>query len=274
MNKNFQIIKPTADQLYWYELASYAAPYATVASFVLSIYAAAKQDEVNAAILKKLDEISAQIRQLKDSIERKLNDILLKERAGEVLGIRESLLDYQRLKSVGILDNITTDSAQTKRKIAAYLSDAGTPDDYFHAYNALYVMLLPLRATCFNLYERPRSDTDPLLLKEIDDLLSVKDRAILVARTVGANRVAATQEPVLIDELGPVWGTDFSVYVDGRVVYSETFSPRNHDLAERRTRWRLKHEETANAKAEDAVSELVKCHQAAESARVRLQGAH
>lgn len=92
-----------------------------------------------------MEEISLQIRQLRALVEQRLAEATIKERTGEVLGIQEALNEFLRLRSHGILDNVVTESATTKRKILGYLTESETPLGYYHAYNTLLCTLIPLR---------------------------------------------------------------------------------------------------------------------------------
>lgn len=234
----FQILQPTTSQLYWFELASYVAPYATVGSFLITAGMAFFHENDNEArheaIMQKLNEISQQIEDLRLSLERKIDDMILKERTGEVLGIRESLEEYKLLKAQGVLDNIISDSAQTKQKIASYLDSPDTTLEYYLAYNALKCLLLPLRIATFGLFKIDSANLRVLTKDELRDLLLNRQTAINHLIEIGRNRVTYDSEVIMIDELGPRYGTELWVDVDGKGVWGKTFSPPPNDHNELR----------------------------------------
>lgn len=261
--RNFRIIQSSPEELYWYGLFKYTSPYAEIGATVIELAKFFSENDLNTAtqqLSRKLDELSVQIRQLREFIETKLDDIVLREHSGDVLGIKEALEEYIRLRSQGILDNIVTHSAQTKSKIEAYLSQDQTPIYYYHAYNTLKCMLLPVRVTCFMLYGRPSPDTSALVRDELHDLLANKERGVEVARVIGRNRVSYEEEVFLFDELGPTWGTEFGVTVDGRRVYGDMFAPGERDLNEKRQRAQQKYKEFQEKKADEVSQGIRKCY--------------
>jgi len=273
---DFNVIKPSEGALYWYELAKFASPFATVGSFVLQAISFFSDGQAAAfeRLFRKLDELSQQIAELKQSIEAKLDDMVLKERFGEVLGIKESLEEYHRILSSGILDNIVTDSAQTKRKILAWLDDDRTPVAYLHAYNTLACTLIPLRTASFCLYRRPAPEIKALVKEEINDLLSRSAAAIKAGDTVGRNRVAYEEKVVLVDELGPVWGTDFIIKVDKTVAYTDSFIPRSNDLQAVRNKAKAHFEELKEQNGWEACQPLEKCFSDAHMLLRQMEGSH
>lgn len=270
---DFKVIQPSEGLTYWYELASYAAPYVAVGSFLFNAISFFTENSTARAfekVFRKLDEISGQISEMKQAIEQKLNDMVLKERTGEVLGIKESLEEYSRIMSPGILDNIVTDSAQTKRKIFSYLDDERTPLEFFHAYNSLACMLVPLRVACFCLYKPTQSQTRALVVAEINDLLSKVDPALRAADKIGQNRVKYEEKISVFDEGGAVKQTDFLVWVDKEVVYNDSFIPHQSDLAVTRRKARDKFDEMKAIKGKEVCKPLEDCYQECRSLLSRI----
>lgn len=273
---DFKVINPSDTALYWYELAKFASPFATVGSFIFQAISFFSDGQAAAfeRLFSKLDELSQQIAELKQSIEAKLDDMVLKERFGEVLGIKESLEEYHRILSPGILDNIVTDSAQTKRKMLAWLDDGRTPVAYLHAYNTLACTLIPIRTACFCLYRRPAAEVKALVKDEINDLLSRSAAAIKAGDTVGRNRVTYEEKVVLVDELGPVWGTDFIIKVDKTVAYTDSFIPRSNELQAVRNKAKEHFEELKVQKGREACELLEKCFSDAHSLLHQVETSH
>lgn len=267
-----KVLNTVSDDAYIADLAAYTSPFTTLGFFVLSVLPFLETDSnaTERLILGRLDEISRQIRELRALFEQRLAELTLRERTGEVLGIQEAVEEFVRLRSQGILDNVTTDSAVTKRKILGYIADAETPIGYYHAYNSLLCTLIPLRIWTFFFFGRPRRDLVALVCGELRDLLANRERGTEVARTLGRNRVSGvSEELILIDELGPVWGTTFTIKVDGKVVYSETFAgirqiPRRN-IADMRRESREKREELAERYAELMSEDVRRCYDAADA---------
>lgn len=232
---NSSLLNVTDPSTYWSEAVGYLAPYAKIGSLILSGFSLAselRQEKRLEEISKKLDEIKTLILQSRRALERKLNDIPLRERTGEVLGIEEALNEYRNLQSQGILDNIISDSAQTKRKIKTFIDADDTPADYRAAYCGLYTTLLPLRVAAFEMFERPIESINPLVKSEMEDLMEVEAISVRTAETIGDRRVSGVQtEAYLVDELGPIFGTHFSVKVDNDRRPLGTFIPGQGDLA-------------------------------------------
>lgn len=258
---DFKMLKVSDKALYWFEVASYISPYATVGSFILSGFALAsehRQERRLVEMSRKLDEIKILINQTRRALEQKLEDIPLRERTGEVLGIEEALNEYRALQSQGILDNIISDSAQTKNKIKTFIDADDTPVDYRVMYCGLYATLLPLRVAAFELFDRPINDINPLVKSENEDLATVEAISISSAETVGSNRVSSRhqEERFLYDELGPVFGTNFYVTVDNTRRNLGTFIPRqgDGDLNAIRSRAQQSRDELAQQKARKAAA--------------------
>lgn len=233
---DFRLLNLSDDFLYWYEVASYIAPYATIGSFNvggLALQSENRQEERLAEISKRLDEIKTLVTQTYRALEQKLNDIPVKERSGEVLGIEEALNEFRRLRSQGILDNIVSDSAQTKRKIKTYIDAKETPVEFRATYCGLYATLLPLRVAAFQLFDRPITEINQLVKEELLDLVDIESVMINSTETVGSNRVSPViSKDFLFDELGPTFGTMFSARVDNKARNLGTFLPRNTDLGD------------------------------------------
>jgi len=270
----FQLLKVSDRALFWYEVAAYIAPYATVGSFILSglsLHSEHAQERRLAEISRKLDEIKMLIIQARRALEEKLNDIPIRERTGEVLGIEEALNEYRGLQSQGVLDNIITDSAQTKRKIKAYIESEDTPLSYLAAYCGLYITLLPLRIAGFELFDRPVDQINALVSDELQDIVRIESIAIRSAERVGASRVSPRQEETfLFDELGPVYGTNFFVQVDNARRTLGTFIPRYGNLNELRAAAQDMRDAIAAQKAAEAAAPFRRAIDAAKEAIVDI----
>lgn len=271
---DFKLLTPSSEALYWYEVASYIAPYATIGSFVLNAFSLASeaaQERRLAEISKKLDEIMHLIVQTKEALEQKMLDIVFKERTGEVLGIHEALQEFRNLRNQGMLDNILSDSAQTKRKIKTWIDAPDTPVALRAAYCGLYLSLLPLRIATFELFERPLAQINPLVKDELQDILDVAPASLACSDTVGRSRVGKVKETIiLLDEMGPVYGTDFTVLVDADIEFLGAFLPRHKNLKETRDNAHARREALATQKGLDAAAPFQQASQAASQALLRL----
>lgn len=272
---DFKMLKLTDRALYWYEVASYIAPFATIGSLIMTGFSLASENRQE----KRLEEISRKLEEIKNliintriSLERKLNDITMKERTGAILGIVESLKEYQSLKSQGILDNIITESNTVKGKIKTYIESSDVELEYTAGYCGLYLTLLPLRIATFELYDRPISKINGLVIGETEDILGVEEISISSAETIGSKRVShVNEDPFELDELGPIVGTTFSVKIDNRTHGVGIFDPRNGDLNAVRAQARQQRDVFARQKAQEASAPFREVFAAARETLERLR---
>ena len=253
---NFNLLKLSDRATYWYEVASYIAPYAKVGSFIVSgltLISERSQEQRLAEISRKLDEIKTLINRTRAALEKKMNDIPVKDRTGEILGIEETLNEYRIHGRQGVLDNAVSESALTKGKIRAYIEASDTPLAYRGTYCALYTMLIPLRVAAFEMFDTEASEVNKLVAGELSDLIAISDIAIETSEKIGDRRVTAVQEErFLVDELGPVYGTNFYTSVDGDERTIGTFVPNAHNIAEVRRTAREVRDGFAAIKASEA----------------------
>lgn len=275
---DFKIIQPSSEALYWYEVVSYIAPYATIGSFILSAFSLASetvQERRLAEISRKLDEIMHLVVEASRALEQKMLDIVLKERTGEVLGFHEALLEFRNLQSQGILDNILSDSAQTKRKIKTFIDAPDTPDALRSAYCGLYLSLLPLRIATFELFKLPLAQINPLVNDELQDMLDVEPLSVKTADAIGRNRVGPVKQVVvLIDELGPVYGTEFFVQIDGESHSLGFFQPWKKNHAEVINQAHARRDALATENGALAAEPFNKVLEAARAAKLALAAPH
>lgn len=259
-----RIVSEPSESLYWREVSACASAAHTVGSLVFNAIPFAENDRPTALrqFARNWAGLGPQIRQLEQSIGSKLTEATLVDRSGEVFGAKAALDEYLRLLSEGILDNIVTQSDVTARTLMGYLAHDDTPIDYYDVANGLLNALTSLRAVTFFLFDRPREERHAAVCSELASSLVNRNRGIESARAVGRNRVSSVDEELtLIDELGPVWGTIFTIRVDGRVVYHDIFAgPRGiprRGLNEVRKQARLMQESLVVSNA-DAASMAVK----------------
>ena len=221
-----EVIASSSEDLFWFHLAAHASPYATLGNAVLSVVplgadAAASEAE----ILRKLDELKLQFDALRASIAQQITDDRVLARTGKVLALKELLDEYGTTRREQTLLDVQTASAIEKRSIMELLDSAATPTAYFHVYNTLLCMLVAIRITCFVLLKLEKTRLHSEVCNEIHDAVKYEQRGIDVAHEIGRNRVSGVNERLfLVDELGPVWGTTFTIKVDGKVVYSDQFA--------------------------------------------------
>ncbi|HEY0427636.1 MAG TPA: hypothetical protein VGC76_07615 [Pyrinomonadaceae bacterium] len=270
--RNFKIFQPSSDDSYWYELYKYAQPYAFIGTATLKalIHFLQEADFKTAERLffRDMEGLYLQVRRIKESL-GKVNDTALKERSMEVLFYKESLDEYFGIQNKAILGGVLEESLITKEKIAPYHSDDQAPIEYYHVYNTLKFALLPLRAATFFLYNRPLDEVIPLFKQEIIDFLENEARGIEVAQTIGRNRVSPMhQELYVADELGPKWGTEFWIAVDGKTVYVDDFSPVSipkTEVGAIRNQARQKHAELLDSSAEEVAKDIREAYNTAKT---------
>lgn len=221
-------ILASSEALFWHDLAAHAAPYATLGNTLLA--AARLDDEVTAEdaeqhILAQLGDLQRQFESLRASIATQLTDEALIVHAGKVLAIKKLLDEYSSTHQVANLTDAQRDSGVEKQIIMGILDSRETAAEFFHVYGTLLCMLISLRVTCFVLLRLERRDLYARTCIELTDVSRYRDHGINVAREIGRNRVSPVRERrFLVDELGPVWGTTFTILVDGRVVYTDEFA--------------------------------------------------
>ncbi len=223
------IFQPQSSTSYWRELLELSAPFITVSNEICPVIAQfpnMTSDAIQHGFFQKLSDLTGQIQQLKATWAQEITDTTLKDRANEILGLKDVLNNFSATGSIGILDNIITNSAVTKTKVFAYLQDPQTPLEYFHCYASLLCLLQPLRIATLFLYRRSLADIHDDLVSELNDLSNVLQKGIDVAETIGRNRVTMSRKLVLFDpENPPVWSTEFRVMVDGVGIYLGIFVP-------------------------------------------------
>lgn len=253
---DFSVIKPSGKLLYWYEMAKYVAPYATVGSLLLSGFSYSSEVRQE----HRLDQIAKQLRELKSlviNMERriidKLNDQVLKERSSEVLSYREFLQEQTIIQDTVALNLELSNMRTTKHKVLAYVNDVDTPLDYKASYCGLLMSLVSMRIAAFECLDLELAKVNELALDEINELLSYEDVIKATLREVGSKRVHSYEEErLLVDELGPVWGTIFSVMIDDRKLALGSFTPGSNSVSDERRMARKKVEELRERHASGA----------------------
>jgi hypothetical protein len=222
-----KVIQPSSQDSYWLEVFSSAAAYERIGLEVLGAVPFGESDRQTALkrFAANFEGIGPLIDQLQVPVTKKLLDPTLRDRAANVAAIDLSISEFIKLGSAGILDTVVRLSDDSVSNIASFLAHADTPPDFYHIANALLVAITAFRAATFFLFDRPKNDIDATVCADLRKSLGDRSRGLENARTVGRNRVSEVgEELVLLDELGPVWGTNFTITVDGRLVYSDTFA--------------------------------------------------
>ena len=196
----FQMLKLSDKAKYWHEVASYAMPYATVASAIiggLSFLQEREQNKKLDAIIRKLDEIENLIRECKNRLEQKMEDVPLRQLTGQIFGINEALHESQGRES--ILEELIFPSAEAKSKARISITDESIGLEHRGAYCGLYCMLVPLRATILGLLgENPRISCSEMIA-ELDDLLDLENVILKIMYSVGRNRVSSPVQVETVD---------------------------------------------------------------------------
>ena len=196
----FKMLKLSDKAKYWYEVASYAMPYATVASAIIGGLSFLEEREQNRkldAIIRKLDEIENLIRKCKNQLEQKMEDVTLRQLTGEILGIREAM--YESRGRENILEELVVPSAKAKSKARISITDESIGLEHRSAYCGLYCMLVPLRATILGmLWENTRTSCAEVIA-ELDDLLDLENVILKIIYSVGRNRVSGPVQVRTVD---------------------------------------------------------------------------
>ena len=196
----FQMLKLSDKAKYWYEVASYAMPYAAVASAILGGLSFLEEREQNKkldAIIRKLDEIENLIQECANRLEQKMEDVPLRELTGKILGINEALHESQGRKN--ILEALVVPSAEAKHTARISITDDSIGLGHRGAYCGLYCMLVPLRGTILGLLgENPRIGAAEMIA-ELDDLLDLEDVILEIMYSVGRNRVSSPVQVKTVD---------------------------------------------------------------------------
>jgi hypothetical protein len=264
-----RIVSEPSASLYWREVSACSSAAHTLGSLIFNAIPFAENDRPTALrqFARNWTGLGPQISQLKKSIGNRLTERTLADRSAEVFAIQATIDNYMQLPSEGIFDNVILQSNVTAQTLMGYLALDETPADYYDVANGLLNALTSLRAVVFFLFDRPQKEIYAAVCADIAGSLINRTRGIESARTVGRNRVSDVDEELtLVDELGPVWGTIFTIRVDDRVVYHDTFSgPRGiprRGLNEVRQQARSMQESLAASNA-DAASVAVKTAYAA-----------
>ena len=217
------------ENLFFHNLAARTAPFARLGNSLLAAarFATADADmvEVEASVIQQLTDLQRQFDQLRASIATELEDENVIIHAGKILAIKDLLDEYARTHAQQNLTDAQSQSGEEKRIIMGLLNSRETSDEFFHIYGTLFCMLISLRVSCFVLLRLSRPDLYAQVCEELNDVLRYRDHGIEIARQIGRNRVSPVRERrFLVDELGPVWGTTFTIMVDGRVVYTDEFA--------------------------------------------------
>lgn len=213
---------------YWLATIEAALPYIqTFAGLysVLSSFGPDSQDVRLKRIEDELRSLTARVAQLEDVIKNLILDDVAKQLSAEVLAYKDSLDSYVTLKQQGILDNVLTQSAVTKNRLLQYIDDNTLPHSYRYYFGALLNACTSLRLSCIGLYSALQASRDKLLAPEAKAMLSRVPRVMQSAQAISEKRVATTSQVVLIDELGPIYGTTMSVTLDGKHVWGEFWGP-------------------------------------------------
>lgn len=189
-------LKVPGNAKYWFEVAAYAQPYAQIGSIILSglsFLEKTQQTKRLEKIIERVDEIESKIQKCKDAATQKIEDVILRQKTAEVLGTKEMLEEYGRLKRDAVLVNLTTESAIYKSAIFISIADEKIPLEYRGAYCGLYCTLLPIRAIALELL----SGGDRR--EEIEDLLAIEDVTLAIMEAIGRNRVSPKLEVETVD---------------------------------------------------------------------------
>ncbi len=256
-----QVVNAVSPAEYFIALLEEAEPWVSIAISIFSIFGGGTPGQTE--ILQKLDQLSTQIKDLGTQIEKTIRQAFLKERAGEVIGYTNALkeaLGFPETTRDQIVEILLVDSAVTQGKIEQYLN-ADTPDDFYHAYATLNAALVGIRLQLLAL-----SGGD--FKMQLTGFINLRAAAIDVAQRIGRQRVSEVQEKlILIDELGPVFGTEFTIKQDGKHAFWATFSPEGGPgLNEVRQKAKERRTEISNGCAAAASQRLVTCFAGAQTA--------
>ena len=266
-----EIIRPSSPALYWREVASTGTAYTDIANLTINAIPIAENSRPRAKkqFLETFAGARQQIAALQESINRLLIEPTLTEPSAGAFALKATIDDFASTSSsqpnTQALDNAKAQANRIEQKLIAHLQLTETPIDYYHVGNALYLFAISLHLGLLFLADQNRRDNNAALCSFIRGLLDNRTRALEVARLVGAKRVSEVDEDlVLIDELGPVWGTNFTIRVDGRVVYTDTFAgsrgiPRR-GLNEVRDQARAMRESLIRSNADAVAAELTQTY--------------
>jgi hypothetical protein len=266
------VIQPSSANAYWYEIFKCASAYEEIGSLVLNAIPFAENDRPTALthFFESFAGIGSQIEQLQTSVNQKLIETTLTEPSGDLFGIKASLDEFKKLGNQSILVNVVTRSNEIVARLAGFLAHDDTPADYYHVANGLLFALVSLRAAAFFLFDRSQADVNGTVCMDLRQSLGDRARGVETARTVGRNRVSEVNEELtLIDELGPVWGTIFSIRVDGRVVYDDTFGGArgipHRNINDVRNQARQMHDSLLQSNADFVSADLKKAYDTADA---------
>lgn len=198
----FDKLKVSDSAKYWFEVAAYVQPYAAIGSVILgglSFLEETEQSKKLDRILETLEEIKSQIQECRNALMEKIEDTVLRQRTGEVLGTKEILEEYGRLRRDAVLVNLVTASAVYKNGIFISIADETIPLEHRGAYCGLYCTLLPFRATAFELLTGGDRRDTTLIREEIEDLLAIEKVTLEIIGAIGGNRVSQELETETVD---------------------------------------------------------------------------
>lgn len=236
------IIAEAGSAAYWLGVVEAAIPYIQAFSGLYSVLTTFGENPQEARLKRielELKALSAQISKLEEVLKNLILDTVAKQLAAEVLGYRDSLDSYTSLKTQGILDNVLTQSAITKNRLAQYIDDGATPHSFKFYFGSLLNACTSLRMAAIGLYPATRESREKLVLPEAKTFLARIPKITESAQFISDRRVKQDSRVEMFDELGPIYGTVMSVTLDGKPYWNSFVVPRKGDgnrLSQMRTR--------------------------------------
>jgi hypothetical protein len=226
-----EVIRPSFPPLYWREIFSTGSAYDEAGILVLKAIplSEASRPKAKKQFLEGVGGARSRIASLQNAINAVLLEPTLADSNRTAFAIKASLDSFAdtptNQPATSALKNAETLANLVEQGLIGHLQLAETPIDYYHVANSLYFFAVSLHLGVLFLADQTRKDNNARLCGHIGRSFANRSRAVEVARLVGAKRVSDVDEELtLIDELGPVWGTNFTIRVDGRVVYNDTFA--------------------------------------------------
>ena len=160
----------------------------------ISLFADKKQNQNE--ILQKLIELENLVKESVRRLENKIENVTLRNIAGEVSGINESLNEYRVLKINSLLEKLAIDSAMVKSKIILSIEDEEIPAELRSAYCTLYCIVVPLRVAILGQLDPNSYD---LVIEELNELSEMKDVILSIVDSYGRNRVSKKVKSKTVD---------------------------------------------------------------------------
>lgn len=220
------------DEAYWGQVAAYVSPYAAAGAFLISgieaLNGQGTGDQLN-AIQQKLNQISTQLANFEKILKTLVNETTLNGLTGAADGYRVALQNFFLSKSIGIIDNIISDSEGTSNIITQTINTRSTVDEYILAYSSLLSALVPIQISTFQCYGLSKAKDDDFMKSHLKVLISITDITIPAANRIGAKRVSALNSVPFSMEGKWKVGEVISFDVDGKPVAAGTAmgSPAN-----------------------------------------------